>query len=151
MLLLVVADIVRLFLMLKKIVLCLLLTVILQQFKEREVLKQNTHIVFIFSGCFSSLEEVLPSASFFNGIVADFGVSSFQLEEPERGFSFRFEGPLDMRMSQTGLTAAEVINTFNVDNLAKIFGLMERSRKPTRLHKLLLIKDGTNFLRQLQN
>lgn len=90
--------------------------------QRAEVFKTKyAHRFHFFSGCFSSLEEVLPSASFFNGIVADFGVSSFQLEEPERGFSFRFEGPLDMRMSQTGLTAAEVINTFNVDNLAKIF------------------------------
>ena len=57
-----------------------------------------------------------------NGIIADIGVSSYQLDEPMRGFSFKNEGPLDMRMDKDQeLTAAEVINTYSEQDLTDIF------------------------------
>jgi 16S rRNA (cytosine1402-N4)-methyltransferase len=56
------------------------------------------------------------------GILMDIGVSSPQLDMPERGFSFRFDGPLDMRMNpQEGLTAADIVNTYGASDLARIF------------------------------
>tara|TARA_B110000046_G_scaffold15690_1_gene15060 strand:+ start:74190 stop:75098 length:909 start_codon:yes stop_codon:yes gene_type:complete len=56
------------------------------------------------------------------GVLADFGVSFHQFDVPKRGFSFRFEGPLDMRMDQKRkMTAAKVINTYNADQLETIF------------------------------
>ncbi len=59
-----------------------------------------------------------------NGILADLGVSSYHLDTPERGFSFRFEGPLDMRMNQRSkLTAAKVINEYAQDDLTRILKL----------------------------
>ncbi|WP_316836502.1 16S rRNA (cytosine(1402)-N(4))-methyltransferase RsmH [Pedobacter nutrimenti] len=59
-----------------------------------------------------------------DGILADLGVSSHQFNEPERGFSTRFDSSLDMRMDKQGkLTAADVLNTYAEEDLHKIFGI----------------------------
>ena len=68
-----------------------------------------------------------------DGILADLGVSSHHFDDSERGFSFRFEGKLDMRMNKrAGMTAADVVNTYNEERLADIFylyGELKNSRK----------------------
>lgn len=56
-----------------------------------------------------------------DGVLLDLGVSSYQLDNGERGFSYKYDAPLDMRMSQSGVTAAELVNTLGVDELTKIF------------------------------
>lgn len=70
-----------------------------------------------------------------DGVVFDLGVSSFQLDDPGRGFSFRFDGPLDMRMSRSGPTAADLVNTLPEAELADIlftYGEERRSRAIAR-------------------
>ena len=68
-----------------------------------------------------------------DGILADLGVSSHHFDDSERGFSFRFDGALDMRMNQrAGLTAADVVNTYDEERLAGVFylyGELKNSRK----------------------
>jgi 16S rRNA (cytosine1402-N4)-methyltransferase len=59
-----------------------------------------------------------------DGILADFGVSSFQLDAPKRGFSIRFDGPLDMRMGPSAsMTAAELLNSYSASELQRILGM----------------------------
>lgn len=70
-----------------------------------------------------------------DGVVLDLGVSSFQIDTPERGFSFRFDGPLDMRMGQAGTTAADLVNTLPEAELANLiweFGEERFSRRVAR-------------------
>ena len=74
-----------------------------------------------------------------DGVVLDIGVSSMQIDQPARGFSFQSDGPLDMRMSQTGPhagpSAADIVNTLGADELADIlfqFGEERRSRQIAR-------------------
>ena len=72
-----------------------------------------------------------------DGILADLGVSSHQFDTAERGFSFRYEAPLDMRMNQEAqTTAADIVNTYSMEDLEKIFrlyGEVDNSRKIAQL------------------
>ena len=56
-----------------------------------------------------------------DGILLDLGVSSYQLDNGDRGFSYKYEAPLDMRMSKSGITAADLVNELSVNELTKIF------------------------------
>lgn len=68
------------------------------------------------------------------GILMDLGVSSMQLDDVERGFSYRQEAPLDMRMDPTsGLSAAEVVNTYDVRDLARVISRYGEERFATRV------------------
>ena len=86
---------------------------------------------------FSTCVEVAAARglSNFDGITFDIGVSSMQLDEAARGFSFRFEGPLDMRMSQTGRSAADIVNGASEEEIADIlyhYGEERASRRIAR-------------------
>lgn len=89
----------------------------------------------ILHGPFSQVITHLPETSYFSGILFDLGVSSPQLEDAHRGFSFLKEGPLDMRMGQTGRTAADILRQESETALANIlyqWGEERCSRKIAR-------------------
>lgn len=74
-----------------------------------------------------------------DGILADLGVSSHQIDEPSRGFSTRFEGKLDMRMSQSGdLSAAAILNNYSEEELHKIFGIYGEVRNAKTLARAIV-------------
>ena len=74
-----------------------------------------------------------------DGILADLGVSSHQIDEPSRGFSTRFEGKLDMRMSQSGdLSADTILNTYEEEALHKIFGIYGEIRNAKTLARAIV-------------
>lgn len=82
----------------------------------------NDKRVTLINDNFSNLEEILKEAGVdkVDGIIADLGVSSFQLDEAERGFSLHNDAPLDMRMSREGISAYDVVNTYDEKDLARI-------------------------------
>ena len=72
-----------------------------------------------------------------DGVVLDIGVSSMQLDEAGRGFSFRGDGPLDMRMARRGMTAADVVNGSKVSDLTRIIGLYGEERHAGRVARMI--------------
>lgn len=83
-----------------------------------------------------------------DGILADYGVSSHHFDTPERGFSFRFDAPLDMRMNQSAdQTAANVINEYDDARLAHIFGEYGELERPFRIaNAIVAARENTPVL-----
>lgn len=74
-----------------------------------------------------------------DGILADLGVSSHQFDQPERGFSIRFDADLDMRMDQNGsLTAKEVVSSYSEEDLHRIFGMYGEIQNAKSLAKVIV-------------
>lgn len=100
---------------------------------ERNIV-DNPHFTFVRSN-FRYLKNFLRYHGIeqVDGILADLGVSSHHFDDSERGFSFRADGPLDMRMNKrAGITAADVVNNYSEEQLADIFylyGELKNSRK----------------------
>jgi len=103
----------------------------------REFKKKYGKRFNFFHSKFSEINEVMQKtkAKKINGFLFDIGVSSMQLDFPERGFSFIKEGPLDMRMGQKGTTAYDVVNSKSHEELADIiyyYGDERNSRRIAR-------------------
>ncbi len=91
--------------------------------------------LFMLHGLFSDIESLLADSGVtrIDGLAMDLGVSSMQLDKAERGFSFRASGPLDMRMSSQGLTAADVVNRTAERDLADIIYAYGQERASRRI------------------
>ncbi len=89
-----------------------------------ERFKNNDHSVII-QGNFSEMVSLLDAVRVdrVDGVLLDIGVSSHQLDEGARGFSYHEDAPLDMRMSQSGATAADLVNTMELSELSRVISL----------------------------
>lgn len=91
-------------------------------------------------GTFGALDDIAAELALSppDGVVLDIGVSSMQFDEGERGFSLRHDGPLDMRMSRQGRTAADIVNTASDETLADIFYHYGEERASRRIARAIV-------------
>lgn len=90
----------------------------------------------LVEGTFSDLDAIAGEAV--DGVVLDLGVSSMQLDQPERGFSFQKDGPLDMRMGDSGPTAADIVNQASEAEIADILYHYGEERAARRIARAIL-------------
>ncbi|HQW12237.1 MAG TPA: 16S rRNA (cytosine(1402)-N(4))-methyltransferase RsmH [Saprospiraceae bacterium] len=87
-----------------------------------------------------------------DGILADLGVSSHQFDTADRGFSFRMEGPLDMRMNNEGpVTAADIVRTYPEEKLVKLFSEYGEVRNAKTLVRQIITARGSNSLQSIND
>ena len=94
----------------------------------------------LIQGRFGAMREMLRAedVTAVDGIVLDLGVSSPQLEDPARGFSFTREGPLDMRMDAAGPSAADVVNTLSEQELSDLIHVLGEERQARRIARAIV-------------
>ena len=94
----------------------------------------------LLEGRFGDMLSLLAGqgVSALDGVVLDLGVSSFQLDEPERGFSFRFNGPLDMRMGKVGKSAQDIVNSLPESELADLLFDLGEERHARRIARAIV-------------
>lgn len=101
-------------------------------------------------GRFSQMDQVAANfgAAKIDGIALDIGVSSMQLDQAERGFSFQVDGPLDMRMGASGPSAADIVNQFDEAELARIIWILGEERRSRAIAKAILkARENTQLAR----
>ena len=106
-------------------------------------LKKNYKNIDLFNEKFSKIDELINKSKYskekFDVIIFDLGVSSNQINNPERGFSFQKEGPLDMMMGSSILNAFDVINSYDEKKLADIFFNFGEEKFSRRIAKNIVI------------
>ena len=107
-----------------------------------EKLAEETERLVPLLGRFGEMDALVINAGHDNadGVVLDIGVSSFQIDQPERGFSFMKHGPLDMRMGAAGPTAADVVNTLSERDLANIIFRLGEEKQARRIAKAIVAR-----------
>ncbi|MHA6690069.1 16S rRNA (cytosine(1402)-N(4))-methyltransferase RsmH [Devosia sp. A449] len=108
-----------------------------QPFADALTAEFGERFVFV-PGTFSALDSLAAEHGSINGVVLDIGVSSMQLDQAERGFSFMRDGPLDMRMSGAGQSAADLVNTLDVEPLANLLYAFGEERKSRRIAQFIV-------------
>ena len=117
---------------------------------ERNI-PQNPYFTFVRSN-FRYLKNFLRYHDIeqVDAILADLGVSSHHFDDSERGFSFRFDGDLDMRMNKrSGITAADVLNTYSEERLADLFYLYGELKNSRKLASVIVRSRATESIRTI--
>ncbi|CAL9915116.1 Ribosomal RNA small subunit methyltransferase H [Candidatus Liberibacter solanacearum] len=113
----------------------------------QEIMKDYIKKKFsLFEATFSRLKDYVPDNGV-DGIVFDLGVSSMQIDCGDRGFSFQKHGPLDMRMSCSGVSASDVVNHADVKDLIRILGILGEEKQASRIAHAI-VKRRKNILFQ---
>src|SRR5690606_22553487 len=94
----------------------------------------------LVEGCYGDMDRLLADRGVegVDGVALDLGVSSMQLDRADRGFSFRFDGPLDMRMGGSGPTAADIVNTWEEKRLADAIWRYGEERHSRRIARAIV-------------
>ena len=102
--------------------------------------------VIIVKNNFSNIDEVLNDLNiyFVDGILLDIGVSSYQLDTAQRGFSYHLDAPLDMRMSKEGISAFDVVNNFSEEELSNIIFRYGEEKFARSIAKAIVLKRKQN-------
>lgn len=109
---------------------------------SKERLRRFGKKVDFFNQSYSHLPEILESQNLetISGVLFDLGLSSYQLENPERGFSYSIEGPLDMRFDRSeGTKALDVVNEYTAEELARIFKEYGEERFSKRIAQAIVL------------
>ncbi|MBS3896154.1 16S rRNA (cytosine(1402)-N(4))-methyltransferase RsmH [Silanimonas sp.] len=117
--------------------------------KDPEAIREATSLaasdarVRVRQASFATLGEWSETAGGLDGVLFDLGVSSPQLDDARRGFSFRHDGPLDMRMDPTqGLSAADFVNHADEAEIARVLWLHGEERQSRRIAKAIVLRRG---------
>jgi len=96
----------------------------------------------LVAGRFGAMDEIVNRQGIeaVDGVALDLGVSSMQLDEPERGFSFIKEGPLDMRMGKEGPSASDIVNELSAGELAEIIGKLGEEGRSRAIAKAIVAR-----------
>ena len=94
----------------------------------------------LIEGCFGNMAALLAARGLqaVDGVTLDLGVSALQLETPERGFSFLADGPLDMRMGRSHMTAAEIVNTWAENQISCIIRVFGEEKFANRVARAII-------------
>lgn len=120
----------------------------------KETLNKFGTSVSIFNGNFSHIRRFVQEAGYqkVDGIVFDLGVSSLQLDQPERGFSFSLSGPLDMRMDQSqGAAASDLVNFLPEKELADLIFAYGEERYSRRIARAIVETRKTGLIQTTQS
>ncbi|MBI3706127.1 MAG: 16S rRNA (cytosine(1402)-N(4))-methyltransferase RsmH [Proteobacteria bacterium] len=119
----------------------------------RELARTHGDRLRLLEGRFGDMERLLgaDAVAQVDGITFDLGVSSPQIDDPARGFSFRADGPLDMRMGRDGSTAADIVNTRSEADLGDIIARYGEERAARRIaHAIVAARKGAPIARTLE-
>jgi len=108
--------------------------------RSRDLVRRYGGRLTVLAGRFAEMDRLLAERQVdaVDGVALDLGVSSHQLDDPARGFSFRSDGPLDMRMSREGPTAADLVNGLGEDELAHLIRAYGEERFARRIARAIV-------------